>query len=258
MKKYSRLSLYEIGILVVILVLVLVIKGVSDISKEPASKSGKESNKTSTEVHKAPSEQIVKGYGGVIAGISAVKSASSPYNAIGTTVEDVLVGQRVTEREIETLDSVGDQVKESIDDIGEQSWEIAGRTKISDGDYETLLAIVEAEAGGEDIEGRMMVANVILNRVKYPDAFPNNVTDVVWEKVGGAAQFSPTIDGRIGRVSISGMTREAVNRVIDGEDLSQGALFFMAKAQAEEHNQKWFNGALKFLFEHGVHSFYTY
>lgn len=203
------------------------------------------------------SSPILAGYIGVIEGVKVVEAASGPHNALGTSAEEVLVGQRMTEREIDTLSDVGDQVKESVDDIDEQSWKLAKQTQMTDGDYETLLAVVEAEAGGEDVKGRMMVANVILNRVKY-ERFPDNVTDVVWQKVGGAAQFTPTVDGRISKVTISDKTREAVNRVIDGEDLSQGALFFMGKATAEEHNKKWFNGSLEFLFEHGVHSFYTY
>lgn len=39
-------------------------------------------------------------------------------------------------------------------------------TIMSDEDYDTLLRIVEAEAGTEDIKGRVLVANVIMNRVK--------------------------------------------------------------------------------------------
>ena len=38
-------------------------------------------------------------------------------------------------------------------------------TGYSESDYNVLLRIVQAEAGNCDIEGRVMVANVILNRV---------------------------------------------------------------------------------------------
>ena len=37
---------------------------------------------------------------------------------------------------------------------------------ISSADYQVLLKIVEAEAGSEDLNGRILVANVVLNRVK--------------------------------------------------------------------------------------------
>ncbi len=42
--------------------------------------------------------------------------------------------------------------------------------ELSSRDYETLLKIVEAEAGTEDQKGKILVANVVLNRV---DAFKN-------------------------------------------------------------------------------------
>ena len=58
---------------------------------------------------------------------------------------------------------------------------------ISGKDREIMYRIVEAEAGGENINGRMLVANVILNRC-LNDSFPDTVKDVVFEK----SQF-PTI-----------------------------------------------------------------
>ena len=128
---------------------------------------------------------------------------------------------------------------------------------MSDQDYETLLKIVEAEAGGEDTKGKILVANVIFNRIKSPN-FPSTVTEVVWQNTGGSIQFSPTADGRIHTVTVSQDTREAVNRAIDGEDYSQGALFFVEEAYADKDNVAWFKRDLKFLFNHGVHDFYTY
>ena len=86
--------------------------------------------------------------------------------------------------------------------------------------------------------------------------FPDNVTSVIWDRTGGSPQFSPTEDGRIYTVTVSDDTREAVNRAIDGDDLSQGALYFIAKDQADEKNVKWFDEKLTFLFAHGGHSFY--
>ena len=119
------------------------------------------------------------------------------------------------------------------------------------------VKIVEAEAGGEDLQGRIMVANVIFNRMKSPE-FPDTVYDIVWEKTAGTPQFSPTADGRIHTVTVSEETREAVNRAIDGEDYSEGALFFMQEEYSDSANVSWFKKNLKYLFSHGVHDFYTY
>lgn len=129
--------------------------------------------------------------------------------------------------------------------------------KVTDRDYETLLKIVEAEAGGEDTEGKIMVANVIFNRLQSP-IFPDSIYDIVWQNTDGTAQFSPTADGRINTVTVSEDTREAVNRAIDGEDYSQGALFFMQEEYSDSDNVSWFKRDLEFLFKHGVHAFYTY
>ncbi len=37
---------------------------------------------------------------------------------------------------------------------------------LEDQEYQVLLKIVEAEAGCEDTDGRMLVANVVMNRVR--------------------------------------------------------------------------------------------
>ena len=65
---------------------------------------------------------------------------------------------------------------------------------ISGKDREIMYRIVEAEAGGENINGRMLVANVILNRC-LNDSFPDTVKDVVFEK----SQFSPVSAGKYGK-----------------------------------------------------------
>ena len=51
--------------------------------------------------------------------------------------------------------------------IDYQVLERTGMT-LSEHDYQILCRIVEAEAGGEDINGRILVAHVILNRMESP------------------------------------------------------------------------------------------
>ena len=120
-------------------------------------------------------------------------------------------------------------------------------------EYNVLLRIVEAEAGGEDITGKMLVANVIMNRIQS-SRFPDTVTEVVYQKnPNGKAQFSPTVNGRIDSVKISQQTIDAVERVLNGEDSSNGALYFRS-VRADE---AWHDGALRRVLEHGNHIFYT-
>lgn len=201
---------------------------------------------------------VPSGIAGVITGVLETKPSKDAVERIGTSCEEVIVGQR--KRKIESVGTMNaaQAAETAVNNLYHCSNEMSAQATImSDNDYATLLSIVEAESGGEDIEGRIMVANVILNRVAS-DRFPDSVYDVVWEVVGGMAQFSPTEDGRISSVTISETTEEAVKKAIEGTDLSEGALFFVAKDQASQDNVKWFESDLKPLFEHGVHSFYTY
>lgn len=121
----------------------------------------------------------------------------------------------------------------------------------SDQDYEVLKQIVEAEAGGCDMEGRILVANVILNRVRDGE-FPSTITDVVYQR----SQFSPVSDGRLKSCSVSKKTVEAVNRALAGEDHSQGALFFMNRLRSRSSNVNWFDRNLTYLFQHEKHEFF--
>ena len=127
--------------------------------------------------------------------------------------------------------------------------------QLSDKDYEALLRIVEAEAGGEDQDGKLLVANVVLNRVNS-EVFPDSVVDVVMQKEQGIAQFSPTVDGRYQSVKVSDDTKEAVERALYGEDISQGALYFCAREKADSEKMQWFDRKLTKLFAYGNHEFF--
>ncbi len=124
-------------------------------------------------------------------------------------------------------------------------------------DYSTLLQIVEAECTGGDLLSKQYVACVVLNRVKDP-VFPDTVYDVVWQRQSGTAQFSPTQDGRMGTLTISDSTIEAVNNAITQEDISEGALFFIAREHAASRSVDWFDSELEYLFEYGGHEFYRF
>ena len=127
--------------------------------------------------------------------------------------------------------------------------------EITTEEYEMLLRIVEAEAGGEDTEGKILVANVVLNRVES-DKFPDTIEEVIFQRNGKVTQFSPVADGRYYTVEVSEDTIEAVNRALSGEDLSQGALYFAARSSADSDNMRWFDRHLTFLFKHGGHEFF--
>lgn len=123
-------------------------------------------------------------------------------------------------------------------------------------DYETLLKIVEAEAGGEDMKGKMLVAGVVMNRVESSE-FPDTVREVVFQREKGVSQFSPISDGRFYRVQPSEETKEAVKRVLSGEDITEGALYFAARKHADPERMKWFDNSRTLLFSYGGHEFFS-
>lgn len=202
---------------------------------------------------------VPTGIAGVVSGVTDTPLSGSTVTRIGSSCEQVIVGQRVQRVTNTAADlNVSSSMENKVNELDARSITLAENpTLMSDEDYDTLLRIVEAEAGSEDIKGRVLVANVIMNRVKSED-FPNTVTEVVWDNSDGVPQFSPTYDGRINEVAVSDETREAVKQALKGADYSEGALFFIQKSAAEEHNVKWFEKDLKRLFKYGVHEFYTY
>lgn len=127
--------------------------------------------------------------------------------------------------------------------------------KVSEQDIECLMRIVEAEAGCEDRIGKLLVANVVINRVR-DEAFPNTVTEVVYQRNSNSTQFSPVSNGRIDTVKISEETKEVVYSALLGEDVSQGALYFVARRYADPDKVCWFDNNLTHLFSHGGHDFF--
>lgn len=155
-------------------------------------------------------------------------------HSVSGELEDSVSKQRIV--------NVSTMERESIIDITQE-------------DYENMLRIVEAEAGCEDRKGKLLVANVIINRVK-DEQFPDTVTEVIFQEDGGVCQFSPVRDGRFYTVNVSDETVEAVNAALYGEDCSNGALYFMARAYADKDKAAWFDENLTKLFTYGGHEFF--
>ena len=176
--------------------------------------------------------------------------------------EDVLTGEGNVEADIPAEETAVEPEPEAAEPAVEEEpaaetasvpAQITGSSfSLEAQEYQVLLKIVEAEAGGEDTTGKMLVANVVMNRVRSAQ-FPDTISEVVYERSEGRAQFSPTADGRIDKVTISSDTIEAVARVMSGEDVSAGALYFRAISSKEG----WFDQSLNRVLEHGNHIFYT-
>lgn len=132
----------------------------------------------------------------------------------------------------------------------EEERRAARRIPCSEEDYQVLLRIVQAEAGICDEKGKILVANVIINRV-LSDEFPDSVRDVVYEP----SQFQPVSTGSINSVQVTDETIRCVDRALAGEDYSQGALYFMNR-RASGSSASWFDRHLNYLFAHDGHEFF--
>ena len=174
------------------------------------------------------------------------------------SIAESLDNVKEPETTVEPEDSSGAQAIQSASLITSDAGKvIAENRSMSYTDYSTLLNIVEAECTGGDEKSKLLVADVILNRVA-DSHFPDNVYDVVWQRVGGTAQFSPTQDGRMGTLTITDSTIKAVKEAISGKNISEGALFFMARESSSSKNVDWFDETLEYLYSYGGHDYYKF
>ena len=90
-------------------------------------------------------------------------------------------------------------------------------------DLEWLAKIVHAEAQGEIHDGKVAVANVIMNRIESSD-FPNTVYDVVFDKKYGV-QFTPTAIGTIHN-NPSSESYHAAKQALFGKNTAGESLYF--------------------------------
>lgn len=113
-----------------------------------------------------------------------------------------------------------------------------------------LSRIINAESGGEPMEGQIAVGNVVLNRVKNSQ-FPNTIPGVIFDRKH-AVQFEPVENGTVYRTP-SSRSVEAAMRVLDGENTVGGALYFYAPALSPG---TWINANRVYHMTIGCHRFY--
>lgn len=160
--------------------------------------------------------------------------------------------QAAAQTQIETLQKqiLKERQEEEARKKAEEERRAARRIKYTDEDYQVLLRIVQAEAGICDPKGKILVADVIINRV-LSGKFPDSVKAVVYQP----SQFQPVSNGTINTVKVTAETIECVDRALAGEDYSKGALYFMNR-RASGSAASWFDRRLTYLFAHDGHEFF--
>ena len=118
---------------------------------------------------------------------------------------------------------------------------------LSEESADMLMKIAMAEAGGEDLTGKALVMNLVVNRIRDKE-FPDTVEGVIFQP----GQFSPISDGRYYDMVPDEDCHKALYMVVNGWDESQGATYFRTNVSGET----WHSEALHKLFTHGNHTFF--
>ncbi|MBD7966479.1 cell wall hydrolase [Paenibacillus gallinarum] len=101
---------------------------------------------------------------------------------------------------------------------------------VSDKELRMLQKIVMAEAEGEPYEGKVAVANVVLNRLRSAN-YPDTIKGVIYQKY----QFSPVANGRMDRVTPNEDTIRAVNEALNGrKEVPDETLYFLSITLADD------------------------
>ena len=115
-----------------------------------------------------------------------------------------------------------------------------------------LSKIINAESGGEPLEGKIAVGNVVLNRVGNSE-FPDTVYDVIFDRKGGV-QFTPVANGTIYNKA-SEESILAAKICLENYNLtSREILFFL---NPETSVSAWIPNNRDFVMSIGRHDFYA-
>jgi N-acetylmuramoyl-L-alanine amidase len=98
--------------------------------------------------------------------------------------------------------------------------EIKPSENYSAAELDLLARLVRAEAQGEPYQGKVAVAEVVINRTHSP-LFPDSITAVINQK----GQFSPVSNGAINKPADTDSINAVKEAVNNGNNLN-GALFF--------------------------------
>jgi N-acetylmuramoyl-L-alanine amidase len=132
-----------------------------------------------------------------------------------------------------------------------ESWTIADAESFYNADELYWLSrIIEAEAGGEILEGKIAVGNVVLNRVA-DKRYPNTIYGVIFDFKNGI-QFTPAYTGTIYNTP-SAESIAAAKMCLEGYEIIDGVLFFFNPRIATTN---WISKNRPFAGRIGLHDFY--
>lgn len=118
--------------------------------------------------------------------------------------------------------------------------------EVYEDEKELLAALVWAEAGNQDIYGKQLVVDVVLNRMNDP-RFPNTIAEVIYQP----GQFYSEGDSRLTRAfwNITPDCYQAVINETDGS-ISDSSVFFYCAGYFPQYGTP--------AYQYGDHYFNTY
>lgn len=167
----------------------------------------------------------------------SIANANHPTYTVqpGDTLYDISIAHGISWQELARLNKIKDPTRIQIGTKLRLPSHVTPHIVCWDGtifeitakEKELLTRLVCAEARGESLDGQIAVAAVVLNRVQGR-SFPNTVWDVIHQP----GQFTPVERGSL-PATVSETSVEAVERALQGEDPTGGALFFYNPATSQ-------------------------
>ena len=127
---------------------------------------------------------------------------------------------------------------------------LSGSEYYNSDDLYWLSRIINAEASGESLRGKIAVGNVVINR-RASKSYPNTIYGVIFDRKNGT-QFSPVAIGTIYKTP-NAESVIAAKICLEGYTLSDSILFFMNPRIATNN---WISKNRPFAFRIGNHNFY--
>ena len=135
--------------------------------------------------------------------------------------------------------------------LARESWSVQDAESYYNADELYWLSrIIEAEASGEILEGKIAVGNVVLNRVA-DKRYPNTIYGVIFDFKNGI-QFTPAYTGTIYNTP-SQESIIAAKICLEGYEIIPGVLFFFNPRIATSN---WISKNRPFAARIGLHDFY--
>ena len=180
---------------------------------------------------------------GALAGVGHIRSVKNWEKVESEWVKEQIAADRAYEAEVAAERERWEQMEQagsiSVTDLTEED------IKEMDywGELELLAAVVEAEAGNQDMIGKRLVVDVVLNRVDSP-LFPDTITEVL-EQPG---QFTTMWNGAVEDAGyhMQQDDYDAVMMEVTGKRLDYDIYFFTAGE---------YNASCKPAYIHGDHYF---